>query len=317
MTVKLLWLLTISTLQLLPLRPISSSSLPLCSRARICRDHCSTRYDSHVLKKANDWLPNSTWYPTKGDGEVFGLKLGDTVACLSEGTYAEYTAAPAIRTVKLPTSISTSIAAASFQQGLTALTLIREAYHVKRNDWVLVHAAAGGTGQWLVRLLRIVGAHTIGTASTAEKIEVARQAGATHTIQYTKEDVKSRVMELTGNKGVSVVFDGVGKSTFDLSLDVIARKGSLICFGNASGSPEPLVLARLSPKNLRLMRPMLLGFVQMREEFIRYTEELFGLMERHESNIPYEVYPLSGASQAQRDLERRGTTGKLILSTST
>lgn len=136
-----------------------------------------------------------------------------------------------------------TVASAALLQGLTALTLIREAYPVQKGDWILVHAAAGGTGLWLCQLLAAVGARTIGTASTDEKVALAKKAGAEVVINYSHEDVKSKVMELTDNKGVAAVFDGVGKSTFDLSLDCLARKGTLASFGNASGAVPPLTIA--------------------------------------------------------------------------
>jgi NADPH2:quinone reductase len=148
-----------------------------------------------------------------GPGETFNLQTGDRVVCLSASTYAEYTAAPASSSTKIPDSIPPKIAAGALLQGLTALTLIREAHAVKKGDWVLVHAAAGGTGLWLCQLLKAVGARTIGTASTAEKVELASKAGAEEVINYSHEDVKKRVDALTDGKGVIAVFDGVGKST--------------------------------------------------------------------------------------------------------
>jgi len=176
-------------------------------------------------------------------GTPHGFKEGDHVVYLAEASYAEYTAAAADKTVKIPSSMEPQIASAALLQGLTALTLIREAHNVKKGDWVLVHAAAGGVGLWLCQLLRSVGAHTIGTASTKEKCDLAKKNGAEHLIDYSHEDVKSKVMELTDSKGVIAVFDGVGKATFDLSLDCLARKGTLASFGNASGAVPPLTIA--------------------------------------------------------------------------
>jgi len=176
-------------------------------------------------------------------GTPYGFKEGDNVVYLAESSYAEYTAAAAEKTAKIPSAMEPQIASAALLQGITALTLIREAHHVKKGDWVLVHAAAGGVGLWLCQLLRSVGAHTIGTASTKEKCDLAKKNGAEHLIDYSHEDVKSKVMELTDNKGVIAVFDGVGKATFDVSLDCLARKGTLASFGNASGSPAPLTIA--------------------------------------------------------------------------
>jgi NADPH:quinone reductase len=236
---------------------------------------------------------------------------------VGEGAYAEYTTTPAARAVKVPESAAFSkpgTTAAAFLQGLTALTLVRESHRVEKGDWVLVHAAAGGTGLLLCQLLRAIGANTIGTVSTPAKAELATRAGATHIINYSHEDVKARVMELTGGAGCIAVFDGVGASTFDLSLDCVARKGSLISFGNASGAPPPFTIARLSAKNARLMRPTLFNYVTTREEFAGWAEELFGFIENHGFDVRvHEVYPLTEIKRAHDDLEGRKTTGKLLL----
>jgi NADPH:quinone reductase len=233
---------------------------------------------------------------------------------MGEGAYAEYTAAPASRAIQVPHFIEPGKAAAALLQGLTALTLVREAHPVKKGDWVLVHAAAGGTGLLLCQLLQAIGANTIGTASTPEKVALAKQNGATHVINYSHEDVKSRVMELTDGRGCIAIFDGVGKSTFDLSLECVARKGSLISFGNASGAVPPVTIARLSAKNVRLMRPTLFQYIVTREEFETYTNELFGFIKNKEFNVHvHKTYPLSEIKRAQEDLEGRKTTGKLLL----
>ena len=251
---------------------------------------------------------------TAPSGELYGLKSGDKAVWMAEGAYAEYTAVPAAKAVKVPSDMDPKIGAAALLQGLTALTLIREAHHVKKGDWVLVHAAAGGTGLWLCQLLKAVGANVIGTASTPEKVELASKAGATHMINYSKEDVKSKVDELTKGAGVIAVFDGVGKDTFDLSLDCLARKGSLISFGNASGAVPPVAIARLSAKNARLMRPTLFGYLVTREEFEHYVNELFDFVLKDKLDVRiHEVYPLSQVARAHEDLQGRKTTGKLLL----
>ncbi|KAK3111807.1 NADPH:quinone reductase [Teratosphaeriaceae sp. CCFEE 6253] len=250
-----------------------------------------------------------------GSGELYGLQEGDKVVMLSEGTYAEYTAANAAKAVKVKElGLEAKIGAAALLQGMTALTLIREAHPVKKGDWVLVHAAAGGTGLWLVQLLKAVGANIIGTASTQEKVDLARKAGAEHMINYSHEDVKSKVMELTGNKGVIAVFDGVGKDTFDLSLDCVARKGTMVSFGNASGAVPPLTIARLSPKNVRLLRPQLFGYIVEREEYEKYVDELMDFVTKDKLDVRiHETYALSEVARAHNDLEGRKTTGKLLL----
>lgn len=233
---------------------------------------------------------------------------------MAEGAYAEYTAAPAAKALKLPDGIKPKIGAAALLQGLTAYTLIKEAHHVNKGDWVLVHAAAGGTGLWLCQLLKAVGANIIGTASTQEKVDLATKAGATHMINYSHEDVKSKVNELTNNIGVIAVFDGVGKDTFDLSLDCVARKGSMISFGNASGAVPPVTIARLSGKNVRLMRPTLFNYIVTREEFEHYSKELFDLLVQDKIDVRiHETYPLSEVKRATEDLQGRKSTGKLLL----
>ncbi|QIW98553.1 hypothetical protein AMS68_004071 [Peltaster fructicola] len=249
-----------------------------------------------------------------GSGKTYGFKEGDKIVMLAQLTYAEYTAAPAEKASKIPEGLPPKLAAAALLQGLTALTLIRDAHHVQKGDWVLVHAAAGGMGLWLCQLLKAIGANIIGTASTEEKIALATKAGAQHMINYSHEDVKSKVLELTNNNGVAVVFDGVGKDTFDTSLELVARKGSLISYGNASGAPAPLNIARLAAKNARLMRPTLFNFIATEEEFNGYTQELFGFLKDNSIDVRiHEVYPLSEVARAHEDLEGRKTTGKLLL----
>ncbi|KAI1107813.1 NAD(P)-binding protein [Jackrogersella minutella] len=249
-----------------------------------------------------------------GGGELYGLKEGDRVAWMGDGAYAEYSAIRAAAAVKVPSALSSKVAAASFLQGLTALTLVREAHAVQKGDWVLVHAAAGGTGLWLVQLLKSIGANVIGTASTSAKVELALSAGASYVVNYSHEDVKSRVDSLTAGRGVVAVFDGVGRSTFDLSLDCLARKGSLVSFGNASGPVPPVAIARLSAKNARLLRPSVMNYIVTREELEHYSADLFGSIVKDglDPRI-HEVYPLSEAARAQQDLEGRKTTGKLLL----
>ncbi|KAI1428336.1 hypothetical protein F5Y12DRAFT_55754 [Xylaria sp. FL1777] len=249
-----------------------------------------------------------------GPGDVLDFKVGDRVVWMGEGAYAEFSTTPAAKAIKVPASFKPGTAAAALLQGLTALTLVREAHAVKKGDWVLVHAAAGGTGLLLCQLLRAIGAHTIGTVSTAEKAALAAQNGAEHVVNYSHEDVKARVLELTGGSGVVAVFDGVGQSTFELSLECVARKGSLISFGNASGAVPPFTIARLAAKNVRLMRPTLFNYIVTREEFTGYTEELFGFIEKDGFEVRvHDTYPLSEVKRAHEDLEGRKTTGKVLI----
>lgn len=253
-----------------------------------------------------------------GPGNTYGLQPGARVAYLGTSAYAQYTAAPALHTYELPSGVSNEAAAAGLLQGLTALTLIRDAHHVRRGDWVLVHAGAGGMGLWLCQLLRAAGAHTIATASTEEKRAIAKKAGAEVVLEYAetmgKEQFVAKVKELTGGEGVVAVFDGVGKSTFDVSLDCVARKGSMISFGNASGSVPPFAIARLSAKNVRLMRPTLFNFIATRDEFAGNAKELFAILAGGDFDLSiHKTYPLKDVAQAHQDLEGRKTSGKLLL----
>lgn len=257
---------------------------------------------------------SGTIVATGSGGDLFGLAAGDRVVWMATGAYAEYTAVPTAHTTKVPAGVQADVAAAALLQGLTALTLIREAHPVKKGDWVLVHAAAGGVGLWLCQLLRAVGARTIGTASSAEKIELARKNGAEVLINYSNEDVVAKVKEVTGGAGVVAAFDGVGKATFDISMESLARKGSMVSFGNASGAVPPVTIARLSAKNAKLLRPTLFGYLATREEFDHYTAELFEFIEKHNIDVRiHGVYPLAEVARAHQDLEGRKTTGKLLL----
>ncbi|KAI9774009.1 MAG: NADPH:quinone reductase [Geoglossum umbratile] len=239
---------------------------------------------------------------------------GTRIAFLATGTYAEYTSAPYAKAVPVPAGLSSDLAAAVLLQGLTALTLIRESHPVKHGDFVLVHAAAGGMGLWLCQLLKWVGARTIGTASTVAKGELAKENGAEWVVDYSRESVVERVREITGGDGVVAVFDGVGKDTFEGDLEVVARKGTVVSFGNASGPVPPFTIARLSAKNVKLVRPMLYSYIHTREEFDHYASELLRFVEQEKPNINiHKVYPLQDVARAHTDLESRKTTGKLLL----
>ncbi|KAF2083377.1 NAD(P)-binding protein [Saccharata proteae CBS 121410] len=258
---------------------------------------------------------SGTIVATGPSGAAHGnLNTGDRIVYMGVGAYAEYTAIPTMHAVRIPESISSQDAAAALLQGATALTLIRESHKVEKGDWVLVHAAAGGVGLWLCQLLRAVGARTIGTASTEEKMALARKNGAEVLINYSKEDVVAKVKEVTGGNGVVAVFDGVGKATFDSSMDCLARKGTMVSFGNASGAVPPVTVSRLSAKNAKLVRPTLFNYLATREEVEHYINELFQFMEKDKMDVRvHKIYPLEEVAQAHKDLEGRVTTGKLLL----
>ncbi|KAL1862987.1 hypothetical protein VTK73DRAFT_6503 [Phialemonium thermophilum] len=257
-------------------------------------------------------------HPSVGDA----FKPGDRVAYLIErGAYAELTAVPTGRALRIPDGFGTDQAAAAMLQGLTAITMISESagfaqprLGVSEGPRVLVLAAAGGVGSLLVQMLTVRGAKVIAAAGTAEKCERASKHGAQWTINYSEEDLVQRVKEITNGEGVEVIFDGVGKATFDKDLEMIARKGTLIMFGNASGGVPPLDILRLSGKNVKLLRPTLYNYIATREEFETYTKELFGLLESGKVSLDiHKVYPLKDVAQAHSDLEGRKTTGKLLL----
>ncbi|ODA81113.1 hypothetical protein RJ55_04076 [Drechmeria coniospora] len=252
------------------------------------------------------------------DASVTDLKPGARVVYMAGtegGTYAQYTAVPAKNVVAIPDSLSYEDAAAVFLQGLTAWTFIREAGQVQPGQWALVHAAAGGVGLLLVQMLRSVGAKVIGTASTEEKCELARKNGAEWTISSKNQDaLVEKVKEITGGHGVDVIFDGVGKATFDADLQMIAMKGHLISFGNASGAVPPISILQLGPKNVKLMRPIVNGYVAERKDLEMYSTELFQLVTAGKVKISvHEIYPLKDVARAHTDIEGRKTTGKLLI----
>lgn len=172
-------------------------------------------------------------------GNLYGLKVGDKVVIHHSSTYASYVAIPAARAVRIPERLSTSSAAAVSLQAMTAWSLVHEAHPVKAGEWVLVTAAAGGTGRWVVQMAKDLGATVIATCSTA-KLDLVRQLGADHVIDYNKQDYVKLVLDLTSGNGVAAVFDSLGKSTFDTSLQCVARKGSMVSFGNTTGTVEPV-----------------------------------------------------------------------------
>ncbi|KAF1964592.1 NAD(P)-binding protein [Bimuria novae-zelandiae CBS 107.79] len=245
------------------------------------------------------------------------LPLGARVAYMGQAAYAEYTAVPAQNTVTLPDGITNKIAAAALLQALTALTLIREAHPVQPGDWVLVTAAAGGVGLWLCQLLKAVGARTIAAASSPEKRELAKQNGAEVVVEYheeNREKFTKEVVDITGGEGVAVVFDSVGKETFDSCLATVKRKGSMVSFGNASGPVTGFALGRLAAKNVKLLRPALFNYIYTREDVLKYTSELWKFIEKDGLNVAiHEVYPLKDIVRATEDIQSRKTTGKLLL----
>ncbi|KIW21343.1 hypothetical protein PV08_01923 [Exophiala spinifera] len=246
-----------------------------------------------------------------------GFKEGDRVVWMASGGYAEYTAVKADRVVKIPDGIADEHAVGGYLMGMTALSLVKEAYPVKSGETILVHAAAGGMGLLLCQLLRDIGATVIGTAGGPEKCALAKQNGATHVIDYKATDGPSwveQVLKLTDGKGVDCTFDGVGKDTYEGSLEVAKRKSKVVYFGNASGAIPPFNIAKLSAKNVSIMRSTLFNYIVTREELEFYANGVLDLIKSGKLNIKiHKIYPLKDAVLAHKDLEGRKTTGKLLL----
>ncbi|KAI8370552.1 uncharacterized protein BYT42DRAFT_582815 [Radiomyces spectabilis] len=250
--------------------------------------------------------------------DVTDFKVGDKVICLGAEAYAEYSVAKASMVEKIKNDVSYEKAATLGVQGLTAWTIVRDAYPVKKGDFILVHAAAGGVGLLLCQMCKYLGATVIGTVSSEEKAAIARQHGASYVINYSHEDVVEKVKEITGGLGCHGVLDGVGKETFDTSIACARRLGSVISFGNASGVVPPIsITEKLAPKNLKLMRPVLFNYLTTREESKKWWGELFDLIDKDvlKFNI-HKVYSLEDAKQAHIDIESRKTSGKLLIKVS-
>jgi NADPH:quinone reductase len=249
-------------------------------------------------------------------GKGVNLPVGQRVAyAMSRGSYAEYALVPQKLLVELPGDVSFEAAAALMLQGMTAHYLTRSTYALKPGDTCLVHAAAGGTGKMIVQLAKIVGATVIGTVSTPEKAELAREHGADHTILYSEQDFVAEVRSLTNNRGVDVVYDSVGKTTFHKSLDCLRPRGLMASFGQSSGAVgeiDPLLLSQKG--SLFLTRPNLGHYISDPAELKWRASDLFGWLEsgRLQARIQ-RVYALADAAQAHRELEGRKTTGKLLL----
>jgi NADPH2:quinone reductase len=248
---------------------------------------------------------------------VSDLKIGDRVAYSSGplGAYSQYRLFPADRLVKLPAAISDQQAAAMMLQGMTVEYLIRRTFAVKPGMTVLLHAAAGGVGLIASQWLKHLGATVIGTAGGPEKLALAQKNGCAYVIDYRKEDVAKRVREITGGKGVPVVYDGVGKDTFQASLDSLAVRGMFVSFGNASGPVpafEPIVLS--AKGSLYFTRPTLFSYTITREELLESANALFDVVAKGAVKIAInQSYPLKDAAQAHRDLQARKTTGSTVL----
>ena len=253
---------------------------------------------------------------TEVGSEVTTVKVGERVAYTSSlGSYAEFAAVPAARLVEIPDGLSFEQAAAAMLQGMTAHYLLYSSYKLQSGETALIHAAAGGVGLLLVQMAKRTGARVIATAGSEEKAQLARDAGADQCIIYTQADFEPETKRLTDGKGVHVVYDGVGKATFDKDLEVLRMRGYLVLFGGSSGAVPPFDLIKLSQKgSLFITRPTLAHYTATRDELEWRASDVLGMIAKGDLNLRiHKVYPLAEAAQAHKDLEGRKTTGKLLL----
>lgn len=248
--------------------------------------------------------------------EVRDFKPGDRVAYTGiTGAYAEYEAVPAERLVRVPAGVTDQQAAATMLQGTTAHYLVYDTYPLKKGETTLIHAGAGGVGLLLIQMSKNIGARVITTVSTEEKARLAREAGADDVILYTQQDFEAETKRLTDGKGVHVVYDGVGKTTFEKDLNALRPRGCLVLFGASSGAVPPFDLGKLAQKgSLFVTRPTLAHHIATHEDLQRRSTDLWNMIASQKLKLRIEhVYPLRDAQQAHRELEGRQTTGKLLL----
>ncbi len=253
---------------------------------------------------------------TETGAAVTSVKTGDRVAYTGVlGSYAEFAAVPAERLVKIPDGLEFNDAAAAMLQGMTAHYLSHSSYPLKRGETALIHAAAGGVGLLLVQMSKHLGARVIGTAGSQEKAELARAAGADEVIIYTTHDFEAETKRLTHGKGVDVVYDGVGKTTFEKDFNVLRPRGYLVLFGGASGAVPPFDLMQLTKHgSLFITRPSLAHYIATREELEQRADDVLQMIANGDLRLClHKAYPLADAQQAHRDLEGRKTSGKLLL----
>jgi NADPH2:quinone reductase len=247
---------------------------------------------------------------------VAGFKVGDRAAyALHPGSYAEARLIPADRLVPLPGAIDERTAAAVMLKGLTAHYLLRRTHRVESGETVLIHAAAGGVGSIACQWAKHLGATVIGTVGSEQKAELARAHGCDYPVLYDREDLVARVRELTEGRGVPVVYDSVGRATFEKSLDCLAPLGLLVTFGQSSGAVPPLNLGLLAQKgSLFVTRPTLATYIAERSDLLQASAELFDVIDAGAIRVEIrQTYPLADAARAHTDLEARKTTGSTLL----
>ncbi len=248
--------------------------------------------------------------------DVTDLHAGDRVAYAGvPGSYADHVLAPAERLVKLPPGLDARSGAAAMLQGMTAHYLLYSSYPLKKGETCLVHAAAGGVGLLLCQMAKRIGARVIGTVSNEEKAKLARDAGADDVILYTRQDFEAEVKRLTNGRGVEVVYDSVGKETFDKGFNCLAQRGYMILFGQSSGPVAPLDPQVLNAKgSLFLTRPTLFHYVATRADLLKRANDVLGWIASGHLKLRISAtFPLKDAAHAHRDLEGRKTTGKVLL----
>ena len=265
-------------------------------------------------------LPSGVGLEAAGVVEAVGpgvehVKAGDRVAYAGgpPGAYSQERVIPAEKLVKIPAGVSDEQAAAMMLKGLTVQYLIRRVYRVQKGETVLFHAAAGGVGLIACQWLKALGATVIGTVGSDEKARIAKAHGCDHTIVYTREKFPERVMEITGGRGVPVVFDSVGKDTFYGSLDCLQPRGLLAVFGNGSGPVKDVDINVLAKGSFYVSRPTLMTYTAQRADLEAASKELFGMVKSGKVSIEInQRYALADAAQAHRDLEARKTTGSTV-----
>ena len=255
----------------------------------------------------------------KGE-EVKDIELNDDLVFLKNATFSQYVKLSVNddKYINVGQSCSEDLLkqyTASFLQGLTVLTFTNEAYHIKEGDYVLNYAAAGGVGTIFNQVLKLKGAKVIATASTEEKLELAKKYGADYTVLSSDPDFVNKVKSFTpDNRGCDVIYDSLGKDYFEKSFEIVRRKGTLISYGNATGTVEPLAINRLSAKNVKIARPQLFGYITEKEEFAYYAKELINLINEKKLSINiFKTYDLKDYPEATKLMEDRKTTGKLLL----
>jgi len=297
---------------------------PAAGQARIRQTAIGVNYIDTYHRSGLYPMPMPSGLGSEGAGVVEAVgpgvtdvKVGDRVAYTGNpvGSYAEARLYAADRLVKIPAGITDQQAASMMLKGMTVQYLIHRSYKVKAGDTVLWHAAVGGVGLIACQWLKALGVTVIGTVGSDEKMALAKQAGCAHVINYSKENFTQRVKEITAGKGVPVVYDSVGKSTWDGSLDCLQPRGMMVSFGNASGAVPPVNIGILAQKgSLFLTRPTLVNYVATRTDLEETAKSLFDVVASGKVKIEVTgTYMLSDVQQAHRDLEGRKTTGSIIL----